>query len=201
MSVFFFLLPVFPASHCRFMKPAPMFLDRNFKRLAKVSNYLPPFGFKTQGKKGSFHHLPSTSVIYFHFLNNMFKDCVRKNEGHFWFGVWFENMHIDMCRSLTAVPWYSILSQSNELPDMCVFNHDDDERWWNAKLGLSIPFPYQAFSYCTVIYLWHQWCNLLNWSTNCQHLLWDKLLYSVSQRLIALLWRGWVNTLITLIYS
>ncbi|KAM8849721.1 CMP-N-acetylneuraminate-beta-1,4-galactoside alpha-2,3-sialyltransferase-like isoform 5-T13 [Spinachia spinachia] len=31
-----------------FMKPAPMFLDRNFKRLAKVSNYLPPFGFKTQ---------------------------------------------------------------------------------------------------------------------------------------------------------
>ncbi|KAF3858487.1 hypothetical protein F7725_011688 [Dissostichus mawsoni] len=32
----------------KFMKPAPMFLDRNFKRLAKVSNYLPPFGFKTQ---------------------------------------------------------------------------------------------------------------------------------------------------------
>uniref|UniRef100_A0A665UKF3 Lactosylceramide alpha-2,3-sialyltransferase n=1 Tax=Echeneis naucrates TaxID=173247 RepID=A0A665UKF3_ECHNA len=37
-----------------FLKPilsdqqAPMFLDRNFKRLAKVSNYLPPFGFKTQ---------------------------------------------------------------------------------------------------------------------------------------------------------
>ncbi|KAG7227198.1 hypothetical protein INR49_013997 [Caranx melampygus] len=32
----------------KFMKPAPMFLDRNFKRLAKVPNYLPPFGFKTQ---------------------------------------------------------------------------------------------------------------------------------------------------------
>uniref|UniRef100_A0A665ULF2 CMP-N-acetylneuraminate-beta-1,4-galactoside alpha-2,3-sialyltransferase n=1 Tax=Echeneis naucrates TaxID=173247 RepID=A0A665ULF2_ECHNA len=32
----------------KFIKPAPMFLDRNFKRLAKVSNYLPPFGFKTQ---------------------------------------------------------------------------------------------------------------------------------------------------------
>ncbi|XP_030258430.1 ST3 beta-galactoside alpha-2,3-sialyltransferase 3b isoform X1 [Sparus aurata] len=32
----------------KFMKPAPMFLDRNFKRLAKVSSYLPPFGFKTQ---------------------------------------------------------------------------------------------------------------------------------------------------------
>ncbi|KAM9323428.1 ST3 beta-galactoside alpha-2,3-sialyltransferase 3b isoform 1-T3 [Pholidichthys leucotaenia] len=32
----------------KFMKPAPMFLDRNFKRLAKVSNYLPPFGLKTQ---------------------------------------------------------------------------------------------------------------------------------------------------------
>ncbi|XP_067109274.1 CMP-N-acetylneuraminate-beta-1,4-galactoside alpha-2,3-sialyltransferase-like isoform X2 [Osmerus mordax] len=32
----------------KFMKPAPMFLDRNFKRLAKVSHYLPPFGFKTQ---------------------------------------------------------------------------------------------------------------------------------------------------------
>ncbi|XP_018532623.1 ST3 beta-galactoside alpha-2,3-sialyltransferase 3b isoform X1 [Lates calcarifer] len=34
----------------KFMKPAPMFLDRNFKRLGKVSNYLPPFGFKTQEK-------------------------------------------------------------------------------------------------------------------------------------------------------
>lgn len=32
----------------KFMKLAPMFLDRNFKRLAKVNNYLPPFGFKTQ---------------------------------------------------------------------------------------------------------------------------------------------------------
>ncbi|XP_033506252.1 ST3 beta-galactoside alpha-2,3-sialyltransferase 3b isoform X1 [Epinephelus lanceolatus] len=32
----------------KFVKPAPMFLDRNFKRLGKVSNYLPPFGFKTQ---------------------------------------------------------------------------------------------------------------------------------------------------------
>ncbi|KAL1280113.1 hypothetical protein QQF64_014713, partial [Cirrhinus molitorella] len=31
-----------------FSKPASMFLDRNFKRLAKVTNYLPPFGFKTQ---------------------------------------------------------------------------------------------------------------------------------------------------------
>eukprot|EP00063_Salmo_salar_P020524 XP_013995359.1 PREDICTED: CMP-N-acetylneuraminate-beta-1,4-galactoside alpha-2,3-sialyltransferase-like isoform X3 [Salmo salar] len=38
---------IYPNSH-RFMKPAPMFLDRNFRRLAKVCNYLPPFGFKTQ---------------------------------------------------------------------------------------------------------------------------------------------------------
>lgn len=44
-----FLLPVF--SRCRFMKSAPMFLDRNFKHLTKVTNFLPPFGFKTQGKK------------------------------------------------------------------------------------------------------------------------------------------------------
>ncbi|XP_051250228.1 ST3 beta-galactoside alpha-2,3-sialyltransferase 3b isoform X1 [Dicentrarchus labrax] len=36
------------AIYPKFMKPAPMFLDRNFKRLGKVSNYLPPFGFKTQ---------------------------------------------------------------------------------------------------------------------------------------------------------
>ncbi|XP_034558428.1 ST3 beta-galactoside alpha-2,3-sialyltransferase 3b isoform X2 [Notolabrus celidotus] len=36
------------AIYPKFMKPAPLFLDRNFKRLAKVSNYLPPFGFKTQ---------------------------------------------------------------------------------------------------------------------------------------------------------
>uniref|UniRef100_A0A3P8VZD1 Lactosylceramide alpha-2,3-sialyltransferase n=1 Tax=Cynoglossus semilaevis TaxID=244447 RepID=A0A3P8VZD1_CYNSE len=33
-----------------FVKPAPMFLDRNFKQLGKVRNYLPPFGFKTQEK-------------------------------------------------------------------------------------------------------------------------------------------------------
>ncbi|TWW72746.1 CMP-N-acetylneuraminate-beta-1,4-galactoside alpha-2,3-sialyltransferase [Takifugu flavidus] len=36
------------AIYPKFMKPAPMFLDRNFKRLAKVNSYLPPFGFKTQ---------------------------------------------------------------------------------------------------------------------------------------------------------
>ncbi|XP_051556452.1 CMP-N-acetylneuraminate-beta-1,4-galactoside alpha-2,3-sialyltransferase-like isoform X2 [Myxocyprinus asiaticus] len=36
------------AIYPKFSKPASMFLDRNFKRLAKVSNYLPPFGFKTQ---------------------------------------------------------------------------------------------------------------------------------------------------------
>uniref|UniRef100_A0A3P8VU53 ST3 beta-galactoside alpha-2,3-sialyltransferase 3b n=1 Tax=Cynoglossus semilaevis TaxID=244447 RepID=A0A3P8VU53_CYNSE len=34
----------------KFVKPAPMFLDRNFKQLGKVRNYLPPFGFKTQEK-------------------------------------------------------------------------------------------------------------------------------------------------------
>ncbi|XP_029560188.1 CMP-N-acetylneuraminate-beta-1,4-galactoside alpha-2,3-sialyltransferase isoform X1 [Salmo trutta] len=39
---------IYPNSSHRFMKPAPMFLDRNFRRLAKVCNYLPPFGFKTQ---------------------------------------------------------------------------------------------------------------------------------------------------------
>ncbi|KAJ8406367.1 hypothetical protein AAFF_G00305980 [Aldrovandia affinis] len=32
----------------KFMKPAPMFLDKNFKRLGKVNIYMPPFGFKTQ---------------------------------------------------------------------------------------------------------------------------------------------------------
>ncbi|XP_055058566.2 ST3 beta-galactoside alpha-2,3-sialyltransferase 3b isoform X1 [Misgurnus anguillicaudatus] len=36
------------AIYPKFSKPASMFLDRNFRRLAKVSNYLPPFGFKTQ---------------------------------------------------------------------------------------------------------------------------------------------------------
>uniref|UniRef100_A0A4W4FM96 ST3 beta-galactoside alpha-2,3-sialyltransferase 3b n=1 Tax=Electrophorus electricus TaxID=8005 RepID=A0A4W4FM96_ELEEL len=38
------------AIYPKFVKPAPMFLDQNFKRLAKVFNYLPPFGFKTQEK-------------------------------------------------------------------------------------------------------------------------------------------------------
>ncbi|XP_056606438.1 ST3 beta-galactoside alpha-2,3-sialyltransferase 3a isoform X1 [Triplophysa dalaica] len=32
----------------KFSKPAPMFLDSNFKRLSKISNYPPPFGIKTQ---------------------------------------------------------------------------------------------------------------------------------------------------------
>uniref|UniRef100_A0AAV2JVD3 CMP-N-acetylneuraminate-beta-1,4-galactoside alpha-2,3-sialyltransferase n=1 Tax=Knipowitschia caucasica TaxID=637954 RepID=A0AAV2JVD3_KNICA len=36
------------AIYPKFVKPAPMFLDRNFKRLGKVNSYLPPFGFKTQ---------------------------------------------------------------------------------------------------------------------------------------------------------
>ncbi|XP_058652705.1 ST3 beta-galactoside alpha-2,3-sialyltransferase 3b isoform X5 [Onychostoma macrolepis] len=36
------------AIYPKFSKPASMFLDRNFKRLAKVTNYFPPFGFKTQ---------------------------------------------------------------------------------------------------------------------------------------------------------
>ncbi|XP_029560180.1 CMP-N-acetylneuraminate-beta-1,4-galactoside alpha-2,3-sialyltransferase isoform X2 [Salmo trutta] len=40
--------PKMTAIYPKFMKPAPMFLDRNFRRLAKVCNYLPPFGFKTQ---------------------------------------------------------------------------------------------------------------------------------------------------------
>ncbi|TRZ02643.1 hypothetical protein DNTS_000625 [Danionella cerebrum] len=31
-----------------FVKPAPMFLDPNFKRLSKISSYPPPFGLKTQ---------------------------------------------------------------------------------------------------------------------------------------------------------
>ncbi|MGH0164552.1 UNVERIFIED_CONTAM: hypothetical protein FKN15_064117 [Acipenser sinensis] len=34
----------------RFIKPAPMFLDRNFKRLSRIGHYLPPFGVKTQEK-------------------------------------------------------------------------------------------------------------------------------------------------------
>ncbi|XP_051789204.1 LOW QUALITY PROTEIN: ST3 beta-galactoside alpha-2,3-sialyltransferase 3a [Erpetoichthys calabaricus] len=34
----------------RFSKPAVMFLDRNFRRLGKISNFVPPFGIKTQEK-------------------------------------------------------------------------------------------------------------------------------------------------------
>ncbi|XP_054888761.1 ST3 beta-galactoside alpha-2,3-sialyltransferase 3b isoform X6 [Poeciliopsis prolifica] len=32
----------------KFVKLAPMFLDRNFKQLTKIKNFLPPFGIKTQ---------------------------------------------------------------------------------------------------------------------------------------------------------
>lgn len=52
-----------------------MFLDQNFRRLGKVNSYLPPFGFRTQGKKGSFHHLPATTDIF----NNFFMDGAHKN--------------------------------------------------------------------------------------------------------------------------
>ncbi|XP_072525357.1 ST3 beta-galactoside alpha-2,3-sialyltransferase 3b isoform X2 [Salminus brasiliensis] len=38
------------AIYPKFVQPAPMFLDRNFKRLAKVTNFVPPFGFKTQDR-------------------------------------------------------------------------------------------------------------------------------------------------------
>uniref|UniRef100_A0A671P599 ST3 beta-galactoside alpha-2,3-sialyltransferase 3b n=1 Tax=Sinocyclocheilus anshuiensis TaxID=1608454 RepID=A0A671P599_9TELE len=34
----------------KFSKPAPMFLDSNFKRLSKISSYPPPFGVRTQEK-------------------------------------------------------------------------------------------------------------------------------------------------------
>ncbi|XP_039632522.1 ST3 beta-galactoside alpha-2,3-sialyltransferase 3a isoform X2 [Polypterus senegalus] len=34
----------------RFSKPAVMFLDRNFRHLGKISNFVPPFGIKTQEK-------------------------------------------------------------------------------------------------------------------------------------------------------
>uniref|UniRef100_A0A9J8CZQ7 CMP-N-acetylneuraminate-beta-1,4-galactoside alpha-2,3-sialyltransferase n=1 Tax=Cyprinus carpio carpio TaxID=630221 RepID=A0A9J8CZQ7_CYPCA len=34
----------------KFSKPAPMFLDPNFKRLSKISGYPPPFGVRTQEK-------------------------------------------------------------------------------------------------------------------------------------------------------
>ncbi|XP_041133746.1 CMP-N-acetylneuraminate-beta-1,4-galactoside alpha-2,3-sialyltransferase-like isoform X1 [Polyodon spathula] len=38
------------AIYPKFTKPAPMFLDRNFKRLSRIGHYLPPFGIKTQEK-------------------------------------------------------------------------------------------------------------------------------------------------------
>ncbi|XP_041126461.1 CMP-N-acetylneuraminate-beta-1,4-galactoside alpha-2,3-sialyltransferase-like isoform X2 [Polyodon spathula] len=38
------------AIYPKFTRPAPMFLDRNFKRLSRISHYLPPFGVKTQEK-------------------------------------------------------------------------------------------------------------------------------------------------------
>ncbi|KAM3876416.1 ST3 beta-galactoside alpha-2,3-sialyltransferase 3a [Diretmus argenteus] len=34
----------------KFTKPAPMFLDPNFKQFSKIGDYLPPFGIKSQDK-------------------------------------------------------------------------------------------------------------------------------------------------------
>uniref|UniRef100_A0A673X2J3 Lactosylceramide alpha-2,3-sialyltransferase n=1 Tax=Salmo trutta TaxID=8032 RepID=A0A673X2J3_SALTR len=41
-----------------FAKPAPMFLDPNFRRFSKISNFFPPFGMKTQ-VTGPDHHTQS----------------------------------------------------------------------------------------------------------------------------------------------
>ncbi|XP_071391201.1 CMP-N-acetylneuraminate-beta-1,4-galactoside alpha-2,3-sialyltransferase-like isoform X2 [Centroberyx affinis] len=38
------------AIYPKFTKPAPMFLDPNFKRFSKIGDYLPPFGIKSQEK-------------------------------------------------------------------------------------------------------------------------------------------------------
>lgn len=38
------------AIYPKFTKPAPMFLDANFRRFSKISNYFPPFGIKLQEK-------------------------------------------------------------------------------------------------------------------------------------------------------
>lgn len=73
------------------MKPAPMFLDRNFKRLAKVNNYLPPFGFKTQGKQGWLAQ-PLLS-----------EECLSKSGGSFDLGGGdLETFRDVMCGSLTS---------------------------------------------------------------------------------------------------
>lgn len=72
-SSLFFSLPLCSSRLHRFMKPAPMFLDRNFKRLARVSSYLPPFGFKTQGKKGSLVKRPASSGLIRKSREDLFK--------------------------------------------------------------------------------------------------------------------------------
>lgn len=56
----------------RFIKSAPMFLDRNFKRLGKISYYLPPFGIRTQGKNCSSLSLQQCLPTAFYELVRLF---------------------------------------------------------------------------------------------------------------------------------
>lgn len=88
------LSPSFVVSPCRFLKPAPMFLDRNFKRLAKVNNYLPPFGFRTQGKQGWLIPPACAALIS--------EECLSKwGAGLIW-GVIWKRSRTWCCRGLTS---------------------------------------------------------------------------------------------------
>lgn len=93
-----FLPPVFP--HCRFMKSAPMFLDRNFKHLTKVTNFLPPFGFKTQGKKYLRGQVGSHLVLKWKCLEVHSWNCfLSRSRQHFISLIWIHFFFLLLLKS------------------------------------------------------------------------------------------------------
>lgn len=163
-NVCLLLLPShLPVSHFRFMKPAPMFLDRNFKRLAKVSNNLPPFGFKTQGKKRS---ISSLTCRYCHLLYVSWIIC--------WIVpmcVWSGEINVDDMRELDSSSRVQHFISRVKNCLICMFLIIM-MIYSFARLLLLYLVQKRCWrhSHTVLFYLWHQWCNLLNWSTNYQNL-------------------------------
>lgn len=95
VCLFWLVFSLFVFYCFRFLKPAPMFLDSNFKRLSKISNYLPPFGVRTQG---------ISSFLSWVFISRLFHHAISQEEGkkhaieayfHFKFACFFTLVFIE----------------------------------------------------------------------------------------------------------
>uniref|UniRef100_A0A673H7L5 Lactosylceramide alpha-2,3-sialyltransferase n=1 Tax=Sinocyclocheilus rhinocerous TaxID=307959 RepID=A0A673H7L5_9TELE len=86
----------------KFSKPAPMFLDPNFKRLSNITSYTPPFGVRTQGISSFLSCFESA------FISRLFpcKKCIIIGNG----GILFN-------KSLgSQIDQYDVVIRLNEAP-------------------------------------------------------------------------------------